>query len=59
MGLFVIFNYFNYLIIKNYFYSFIKFISKFNNYYLNAPMRSDKTEDWRFPPLYYVKPKYK
>ena len=29
------------------------------NYYLNAPMRSDKTEDWRFPPLYYVKPKYK
>ena len=29
------------------------------NYYLNAPMRSDKTENWRFPPLYYVKPKYK
>ena len=29
------------------------------NYYLNAPMRSDKTENWRFPPLYYIKPKYK
>ena len=28
------------------------------NYYLNAPMRSDKSEDWRFPPLYYYKPKY-
>ena len=23
------------------------------NYYLNAPMRGDKSEDWRFPPLYY------
>ena len=29
------------------------------NYYLNAPMRSDKIENWRFPPLYYVKPKFK
>ena len=29
------------------------------NYYLNAPMRSDKTENWRFPPLYYYRPKYK
>ena len=29
------------------------------NYYLNAPMRSDKTENWRFPPLYYFRPKYK
>jgi len=28
------------------------------NYYLNAPMRSDKSEDWRFPPLYYYNPKY-
>ena len=28
------------------------------NYYLNAPMRSDKSEDWRFPPLYYYKPNY-
>ena len=28
------------------------------NYYLNAPMRSDKSENWRFPPLYYYKPKY-
>ena len=29
------------------------------NYYLNAPMRSDKIENWRFPPLYYYRPKYK
>ena len=29
------------------------------NYYLNAPMRSDKIENWRFPPLYYFRPKYK
>ena len=29
------------------------------NYYLNAPMRSDKTENWRFPPLYYYRPKFK
>lgn len=28
------------------------------NYYLNAPMRGDKSEDWRYPPLYYVKPNY-
>ena len=28
------------------------------NYYLNAPMRSDKSEDWRFPPLYYYNPNY-
>ena len=28
------------------------------NYYLNAPMRGDKSEDWRFPPLYYYKPNY-
>ena len=28
------------------------------NYYLNAPMRGDKSEDWRFPPLYYYRPKY-
>ncbi len=26
------------------------------NYYLNAPMRSDKSEDWKYPPLYYYKP---
>ena len=29
------------------------------NYYLNAPMRSDKTENWRFHPLYSYRPKYK
>ena len=29
------------------------------NYYLNAPMRSDKTENWRFPPLYYFRSKFK
>ena len=23
------------------------------NYYLNAPMRGDKTRSWKFPPLYY------
>ena len=28
------------------------------NYYLNAPMRGDKSEDWRFPPLYYYHPNY-
>ena len=28
------------------------------NYYLNAPMRGDRNEDWRFPPLYYFKPNY-
>ena len=28
------------------------------NYYLNAPMRGDKSEDWRFPPLYYYHPRY-
>ena len=28
------------------------------NYYLNAPMRGDKSVDWRFPPLYYYNPKY-
>ena len=28
------------------------------NYYLNAPMRGDKSEDWRFPPLYYYNPRY-
>ena len=28
------------------------------NYYLNAPMRGDKSEDWRFPPLYYYRPNY-
>ena len=32
---------------------------KYYIYYLNAPMRSDKIENWRFPPLYYVKPKFK
>ena len=26
------------------------------NYYLNAPMRSDKSIDWKFPPLYYYNP---
>jgi hypothetical protein len=28
------------------------------NYYLNAPMRGDKSEDWRYPPLYYIKSSY-
>ena len=28
------------------------------NYYLNAPMRGDRSEDWRFPPLYYYHPRY-
>ena len=28
------------------------------NYYLNAPMRGDKSQNWEFPPLYYYKPKY-
>ena len=23
------------------------------NYYLNAPMRGDKSQNWKFPPLYY------
>ena len=22
------------------------------NYYLNSPMRGDRSEDWRFPPVY-------
>ena len=26
------------------------------NYYLNSPMRSDISEDWRFPPIYQYKP---
>ena len=26
------------------------------NYYLNAPMRGDISEDWRFPPIYYYNP---
>ena len=25
------------------------------NYYLNAPMRGDKSQNWKFPPLYYYK----
>ena len=24
------------------------------NYYLNAPMRGDKTRSWKYPPLYYI-----
>ena len=28
------------------------------NYYLNAPMRGDRSEDWRYPPQYYYTPKY-
>ena len=29
------------------------------NYYLNAPMRGDISEDFRYPPQYYYRPKYK
>ena len=36
--------------------------SRFNdftyNYFLNAPMRGDKSENWQFPPQYYYFPKY-
>lgn len=39
-------------------YNGSRFGSYIYNYYLNAPMRSDKSEDWRFPPLYYYKPNY-
>ena len=39
-------------------YNGSRFGSYIYNYYLNAPMRSDKTEDWRYPPLYYYKPNY-
>ena len=28
------------------------------NYYLNAPMRGDKSQNWKFPPLYYYNSKY-
>ena len=28
------------------------------NYYLNAPMRGDMSEDFKYPPQYYYKPKY-
>ena len=28
------------------------------NYYLNAPMRGNYSEDWRFPPQYYYSPKF-
>lgn len=28
------------------------------NYYLNEPMRGDKKEEWKEPPLYYYYPKY-
>ena len=28
------------------------------NYYLNAPMRGDISEDFKYPPQYYYKPKY-
>jgi hypothetical protein len=28
------------------------------NYYLNAPMRGDISEDFRYPPQYYYRPKY-
>lgn len=28
------------------------------NYYLNAPMRGDISNDWRYPPLYYYQPKF-
>ena len=23
------------------------------NYYLNAPMRGDKSQSWKYPPIYY------
>ena len=29
----------------------------FYNYYLNAPMRGDISEDFKYPPRYYYKPK--
>ena len=29
------------------------------NYYLNAPMRGDKSQSWKFPPLYYYNSGYK
>lgn len=28
------------------------------NYYLNAPMRGDISNDWKYPPLYYYQPKF-
>lgn len=28
------------------------------NYYLNGPMRSDVSKDWRFPPKYYYSLRY-
>ena len=29
------------------------------NYYLNAPMRGDKSQSWKYPPLYYYNSGYK
>lgn len=28
------------------------------NYYLNSPMRGDRSKDWRYPPQYYYMPKF-
>ena len=28
------------------------------NYYLNAPMRGDRSEDWKYPPQYYYCQRY-
>ena len=35
-----------------------RFGSYIYNYYLNAPMRGDISEDFRYPPQYYYRPKY-
>ena len=50
---------YNHYNIENKNYGGSKFGGFVYNYYLNAPMRSDKTENWRFPPLYYYRPRYK
>ena len=35
-----------------------RFGSYIYNYYLNAPMRGDRSEDFKYPPQYYWRPKY-
>ena len=39
-------------------YSGSRYGSYIYNYYLNAPMRGDISEDFKYPPQYYYKPKY-
>ena len=35
-----------------------RFGDRVYNYYLNEPMRGDRNENWKEPPLYYYYPKY-